>query len=639
MHTALSLSSLLLPVVPTAFLSRLVTTGLRPAVRFLVQVVTYTLLVLLPVQLLAVGELVGSGRQLSLLRIFQFQVALALLCMVGWLAIRPRLLTATRATTQPGHLRLSRLAISCLAIAALCYGVFALDAMTSFPKSWDGNAYHLPMALRWLQDGSLRIDLRTDWRFSIPANAEIPMMILLGSGLSPLVFLSQVPALAGLAVAAYVIARRLSAGSEASVLAAIVVLSVPIVIHQVFAAYVDLYGTSFFLIGLALLLSRAADGGPGIPSRRQDGILLLFAALSCGVALGTKSTFSFYVAAFTLSALLQVVLSAKGQFGATLPAAVVLLVIGLLLPSGFWFGRAYGATGNPLFPLRVTVGGRTIFNGPVVTKTVDTSDHNDVKSLRGLLTYPWTERRFARLSGGPVPELTSTGRNTADSGLGAPFATFVPLGLIVLLISVVSNRSGPIGVRTALMLWVALGSLVWRFGMGSVIRYGLPLVCLGCVLSAVLLDELLRGQRRLASLLLVASFAIAFAITAFDPIRAILGRARRGDWSHRQFYGLPAAVERFPEGTRVLNWARDETLNFPLAGERLQNRVIPQKDAPRPLTAEFLREWSIDYVVERGPRRGDGEDLSRFGALAGTAEGDDAGSALGLRVWKIARDR
>ncbi|MGH9366401.1 MAG: hypothetical protein ACRD3M_01845 [Thermoanaerobaculia bacterium] len=629
MHAVLSLTSVVLPILPTAFLSRLAFSGFSPAVRFLLQVVTYTLVVLLPVQCLAAMEIADLPARPSLQAIAVFQVVLASLCLLGWLTNRPRLASAAILSRPASRLRFSRLTISCIAVMALCYVVFALDSLTSYPHSWDGNVYHLPMAVRWLQESSLRVDSQSDWRLVLPATAQIPMMILLGSRLSSLVFLAQILPLIGLAVAAAIVARRLAVSREASVLAAIIVLSIPIVIHQTFSAYVDLFGSSFLMIALALFLSRGHDADGTRQSMRRNAVLLLFAALSCGVALGTKVVFVFYAAAFAGTALVCLAARPKIRFGASPLMAAALLGVGLLLPSAFWFIRTYGAKGNPFFPIGIRLGDQTILSGPLKPQKVVHSDHNDVKSLSGLATYPWTESR----RGG--------GRYSVDSGLGAPFATFVPLGLAVLSVIVVSRRYESVRVPSVLLFWLVLGGLTWRFGMGSVLRFGLPLICLSCVLSSVLLEKLVHDQRPLVSLLLIGSFATTSAIAAFDPLRAMVGRVRRGTWTHRQFYALPDALENLPKGARVLNWTNDSTLNFPLAGEHLQNRVVNSFEAPSRLTAGFLRASGVDYVVERGPRRGDSDALSKMGAVlvervAGATAREDARSA-GWRVWKLVR--
>ncbi|HYB53682.1 MAG TPA: hypothetical protein VEG84_07440, partial [Thermoanaerobaculia bacterium] len=279
-----------------------------------------------------------------------------------------------------------------------------MNALTAFPTSWDGNAYHLPLALRWLQDGSLRLDTQAEWHLALPGNGEIPMMLLLGTGDQRALFFFQLVPLVGLALSTYQLARRLEAGTAASMAATAIVLSVPIVIHQAFSEYVDLFGAAFLVIGLALYFSRTKE-----LSGFQDGLLLLFASLSCGIALGTRLTSTFYVALFALLVLIGEVAARRSGRRSTPIRAAAILVVGLLLPSAFWFGRAYGASGNPLFPLRVAVGSWTVFNGPVTSKSLEDYDPNGLRSPAGLAQYPWREWK------------DDGGRYTVDSGLGAPF--------------------------------------------------------------------------------------------------------------------------------------------------------------------------------------------------------------------------
>jgi hypothetical protein len=83
---------------------------------------------------------------------FHFQAALAVVFLVWWLAIRSRRSPTAATPRPPAPLEFSRLTSVCIAITAVGYGIFLLNSLTSFPTSWDGNAYHLPKALRWLQE-------------------------------------------------------------------------------------------------------------------------------------------------------------------------------------------------------------------------------------------------------------------------------------------------------------------------------------------------------------------------------------------------------------------------------------------------------------------------------------------------------
>ena len=68
-------------------------------------------------------------------------------------------------------------------VVVVSYAIFTVNALTGFPRGeWDGLAYHLPVAVRWMQEGSFAIPSSREWHFSLPGNAEMIMMVLLGTG-------------------------------------------------------------------------------------------------------------------------------------------------------------------------------------------------------------------------------------------------------------------------------------------------------------------------------------------------------------------------------------------------------------------------------------------------------------------------
>ena len=101
-------------------------------------------------------------------------------------------------------------------------------------------------ALKWMQEGSLRISSDKAWQFSLPGNGEIIEMLALATGKQFLVPLGSWVASIVLATAAYSLAVRFSNGAKAPALCAIlVVFSIPMVEFQAFSAYVDIFGTGF----------------------------------------------------------------------------------------------------------------------------------------------------------------------------------------------------------------------------------------------------------------------------------------------------------------------------------------------------------------------------------------------------------
>src|SRR5258708_3744775 len=132
-----------------------------------------------------------------------------------------------------------------MVVLAGSYCLFALDVFTSFPSGSDALIYHLPLALRWLQDCSFNLPASGGWPFSLPGNAETIMMVLLSSGIQSAVVLVNWIAAAMLALSAYLLAMWMSQGNKvASVTVCLIVMSMPMIEFQTFSAYVDLFGTA-----------------------------------------------------------------------------------------------------------------------------------------------------------------------------------------------------------------------------------------------------------------------------------------------------------------------------------------------------------------------------------------------------------
>jgi len=243
-----------------------------------------------------------------------------------------------------------------LAAAAVLVGsylVFAINLFSSFPSGSDAIAYHLPVALRWLQSGSLGIPASRAWRFSLPGNAEIGMMVLLATGKDAAVVLVNWIAMATLAIATYLLAKRMSHGNGlVATTTTLLLLSIPICEFQTFSAYVDLFGSAFLAAAFALFTHRRESGEA--PSSAVYEPVIFLSAAACGISLGTKPIYYLYGAAEAMFALVTLYRDLAGK-QTRLARGVLLIAAGILLPSTFWFGRAAAATGNPMFPMRVSV--------------------------------------------------------------------------------------------------------------------------------------------------------------------------------------------------------------------------------------------------------------------------------------------
>ena len=186
----------------------------------------------------------------------------------------------------------------CTGVLAAWYTVFYANLASSYPTGWDALAYHLPVALRWIQTGTMSIPTFGSWQYALPGNAEIGMMLLLSTGRQWLVPAVNLFAALTMTGAVYLIGRRVTRRREAAMAAAIVALSLPIVEFQAFSAYVDLFGTAFLLASLALFLYRREPALEKTTvfngATRSSARMLLLSGLACGLAVGTKPVFYVY---------------------------------------------------------------------------------------------------------------------------------------------------------------------------------------------------------------------------------------------------------------------------------------------------------------------------------------------------------
>jgi hypothetical protein len=590
------------------------------AARILCGLVLWELLLLIPVHIMAALQIAGLVGRASITTIALLQAVL-LAGSAGWVLRSQQpvvsLLKALNLPKAPNLPPAPRPASSryiwpryiwaAVAVLAVSYSVFAIDLWTSFPSGVDALGYHLPLALRWLQTGSLAIPPSRAWRFSLSGNAEIGMMLLMATGRQWAVVLVNWIALATLAIATYLLAIRMGRGNgPVAATVTVIVLSIPIVEFQTFSAYVDLFGTAFLTAACALLLcasdrtndDRTNDDRETGPPSFSFPILFL-AAASCGISLGTKPVFYVYAVAFVLLAgFLEFRDLAARDFADRKKEIVrwsLVLCAGLLVPSLFWFVRGFQATGNPLYPMQVRIANHVILPGYDPSQITDSHfNENFVHNRFEWFIYPWTEWKR-----NPGFILIPYGEG---SGVGALFASVVPIGLAFLFYGSFFGNPffGKSGNFTEKLLLLALGVLavVWWSVMQRMPRFGLPILVLACLLSSPLIAFLQAGWERRFGTLLLVSLVITCTISSFVPLHELLGRLRTGRWTRAEFYEYPPVIDRLPPGSCVLNRTGIEEKNFALAGSGLTNCVVPAFEAPSTLTREFLLENHVAYVAE-----------------------------------------
>jgi hypothetical protein len=613
--------------------SRLLTFPLDRSIRLLSGIVLWEIIQLVPVHLLAGLQIAGLIARLTIPSLAAFQGAILAGSLVYMVWRRPRPSPERPAGSAP---KLPLFLVVSIAILTCSYLVFALDLFTSFPNGSDEIAYHLPLAVHWLQTGSLAIPPTRTWRFSLPGNSEIEAMMLLATGKESAVALFNWPALAALVTATYLLAKRLTRGNRVAATAVVLVLlSIPIVEFQALSAYVDLFGTAFLLVGFVLLIRKENTGGTRSPE--TDGSRPVFAssglflsAAACGISLGTKPIFWVYGAGYSVLAVFSLWKSLGKRSGAAFARGIVLIAIGLLLPSAFWFGRAVQATRNPVFPMQIAVAGHVVFPGYPSTGWFEQKfEMNFVRSRSEWFIYPWTEWKRD-----PGYLLIPYGEG---SGVGAAFAALVPIGVLFLiyrsLILRLQNRT-----EVILLLVLALSLVVWWFLLYRIPRYGLPILVFTCLLTAPLVAFLHTYRRRGFEMLFLILMSVTFAISTFMPVHELLGRIRGRNWTRHEFYGYPPFLDHLSPGSCVLNATGLEEKNYPLTGMSLGNCVVPAFEISGPLTANFLAENGVDYIAEIIPEQRETRIANIPSVTLVKSELVKNGETkVRWRVWKVAK--
>jgi hypothetical protein len=214
----------------------------------------------------------------------------------------------------------------------------------------DALTYHFPAAVQWFQTG--RLTLLPTWFFN-PANTYSPLggSTFIAWLIAPfdndfVARFVQVPALAIVGIALFQLCRQLGVRlATAALIAAAGVLARPLLFASIMGKD-DLFVTAFFLLALlAMTPPRAAER---------------FSTVRLGVAVGLLLAMK-YTALLTVPVLLLAIdgpwrAGWRGRWWATAVGVAVLV-------GGPWYWRNLWITGNPLFPIDVTIAAHHVFHG------------------------------------------------------------------------------------------------------------------------------------------------------------------------------------------------------------------------------------------------------------------------------------
>lgn len=613
-HTPISAAVVLIASGVSAYLvARRLRLPCGKATRALATLVLWEAFQIVPTHLLASLQLMRAIPAVSVCILALVELVIAVLVAGMW---PTRTLNAPEQRSSeplPSYL------IVAVALLGCSYLALAVNVLSAYPAGADSVIYHLPLAARWLQTGSLSIPASHAWRFSLPGNAEIGMMVLLSSGWqAAAIAASWIPA-AMVAVSVYLLAMWMSGRRRTvAVTCALLAMSIPIIESQAMSTYVDLLATAGMIAALALFVTALGDHG------ENTRALWLLSGLACGISVGTKPVYYLYAAWFCVFVVSIVWVKRRTVGGILKPVA--LLMLGILLPSLFWFARGVAQTGNPVYPMQVKVANRVIFPGYARSEITELSyEFSSVQRSSFWFIYPWTEwKRETGYLKVPYGE---------GDGVGAAFAAFVPLGMVYFLLQL--GRDPRARMRNLLLI-LAFATMFasWWLVMQRVLRFGELIAVFTCVLAVPLLTLLQSKQRAFAALLVIA-IAMTSLIVASVPLHLLAGRVRKHLWSRAEVYNYPQFIDDLPPGSVVVNATGAQDRNFALLGSRLSNRVITSFEAP--VSVQGLHELGSQYVVETLPSGlYSDEALQAAGAILVDDQMVSAGEdRVRWKIWKL----
>lgn len=298
-----------------------------------------------------------------------------------------------------------------LVVALFVVGAYYVASVLPV-RAWDAVGYHISGAMGWVQSGRFIIDSFGDPKLGHPyymasetypnSKAILPFAIMLWSGSTAGTALAQWPFLILLITGLYALYRRLNLTHFFSVLGIVFCIYIPEVLLQ----SVEMYGDIAFFGGVvSVIWALLAVWQSGFTLARAANVTLAF-----GLLVSTKPT-AVPVCVVLGGIYLLVVFfrSLRGmawgrRFGRVALAFGAVIAISLLM-AGPWYINGIVKVRNPVYPMNVSVAGKTVFYGPYDPKMNSTqveqfTGRKGADALWGTLVERWRSPSIASWSGG-----------------------------------------------------------------------------------------------------------------------------------------------------------------------------------------------------------------------------------------------
>jgi hypothetical protein len=216
-----------------------------------------------------------------------------------------------------------------------------LDGVLSFPKDWDTLAYHLPLVVHWIREGTLYVPNCADWY--CPGNNEILGLWFVApfSG-DFFIALNNLPAIILMAAAAVELAAVLGVSRPLCHLSGMAIVATTPAWRQAVSAENDVAVAALFLATLFYVVRYARD------HRLAD---LILASATVGLLTGTKYFAVGYAGVAGIGVIALLLACHRPRDAAR---AAVFGLVGTLLLGGYWYIRNTWTTGTPFYPMGFT---------------------------------------------------------------------------------------------------------------------------------------------------------------------------------------------------------------------------------------------------------------------------------------------
>lgn len=497
---------------------------------------------------------------------------------------------------------LRRLPLATAALVLVAFVVLAILLIAGLPRGYEVKAYHLPIAVRILRDGTLGL---WDHAFmhAYPADMSVWAGFLLDLVPERVVAVADLPFLALLCAAVFASCRAVGADRSASVLAIAGLATIPIFGFSALEIGADIGGVAFIAVAAAMIVSTSQP-----PTARS-----IVAGVAAGIAFGFKSLELVPLGVLAVCLVLQCARDWRRRRSWRSFVPVAWFVLGALAMMSFWLVRNAVELGNPLYPVHVRglfdlLGWRAAPDFVLASRT--DNEHEWVARTRDWFVYPWVEGHVINQN------------FKHSSGLGAFFAATIPVVVVLWPLQRLTawrtrtlDRFAP--AQSVLYAVAAVVFVAWWVLGDRQPRYFAAAIVVLVPLAARLVTET-TGRLRTAyeALLAVCVLTMTFVLLVRLGVENGPYLTTQRGATRAQMLGYPPAIDRLPPGAVVGN-GYDREISYALLGSRLANRVVdstqvlPRLETPDHalrLTKDDVAALGIDYLYVLGDRRLETDD-------------------------------